>query len=205
MSWLLIPPSYFYNIPSGPPTSLCQLPTAAGPCPPLLFTTPIVNPQIDPTLMAALPQVGKSAPATPAAPSVEIPAPSDPSSNPVPPVSKCKLCEEFSGNDIEQLLRAVISVNPYLAPCSLITDKWKVTQIVQAEGACIGRDHEMLKNKVKSLLAWVHVHIAFFIHYFIPDGLTMCDRVAPTRNPHHPQWPMKQRRTRPFFPQSLAN
>src|SRR5882724_5602034 len=91
MSWPLIPPSSFYNLPSGPPNSLCQLPTAAGPCSPSLLTAPIVNPQIDPTLMAPLPPVGKSAPATPAAPSMEIPAPSDPSSNPFPPVSKCKL------------------------------------------------------------------------------------------------------------------
>src|SRR5882724_2340194 len=167
MSWPLIPPSSFYNLPSGPPNSLCQLPMATGPCSTSLLTAPIVNPQIDPTLMAPLPPVGKYAPATPAAPSMEIPAPSDPSSNPVPPVSKHKLHEEFSRNDIEQLLRAVISVNPYLTPGSQITDKWKeVTQIVQAEGACIGRDHETLKNKVKSLLAWVHVCIAFFIHLF---------------------------------------
>src|SRR5882724_8348617 len=155
MSWPLIPPSSFYNLPSGPPNSLCQLPTAAGPCSPSLLTAPIVNPQIDPTLMAPLPPVGKSAPAIPAAPSMEIPAPSDPSSNPVPPVSKCKLCEEFSGNDIQQLLRVIILVNPYLAPHSQIMDKWKdVTQIVQAEGACIGRDHETLKKKVKSQLSW---------------------------------------------------
>src|SRR5882724_6167359 len=102
MSWLpIIPPSSFYNLPSGPPISLCELPTAS--------TT-----QIDPSLMAASPPDGQSAPTTPAAPSVDIPAPSIPSSKPVPHESKCKICEEFSANDIDQLLRAVISVNPYL-------------------------------------------------------------------------------------------
>src|SRR5882672_7660833 len=163
MSWPLISPSSFYNLPSGPPTSLCQLPTASGPHSPSLFTAP----QINPLLMTALPPVRQSAPATPAAPSVDIQPPSDPSSKPVPHVSKCKIHEEFSGNDIDQLLRAVISVNPYLVPHSQIMDKWKeVTKIVQAEGACIGCDHKMLKNKVKSLLTWVQVHIAFFIHLF---------------------------------------
>ena len=39
-------------------------------------------------------------------------------------------------------------------------------QIVQAEGSCIGHDYETLKNKVKSLLTWVQMHLAFFIHLF---------------------------------------
>src|SRR5882724_3831531 len=98
---------------------------------------------------------------------MDIPAPSIPCSKPVPCVSKHKICEEFSANDINQLLHAIISVNPYLAPCSQITDKWKeVTKIVQAEGACIGHDHETLKNKVKSLLTWVQV-CRIFIFIFI--------------------------------------
>jgi|SRR5882724_6471189 len=117
--------------------------------------------------MAESPPVGQSAPATPAAPSMDIPAPSIPCSKPVPHVSKCKICEEFSANDIDQLLHAITSVNPYLAPHSQITEKWKeVTKIIQAEGACIGCNHETLKNKVKSLLTWVQVHLIFiFIFY----------------------------------------
>src|SRR5882724_2216478 len=119
-------------------------------------------------MVASLP-VRQSAPATPA-PSVHIQPPSDPSLKPVPHVSKHKICKEFSGNDIKQLLCVVI-VNPYLAPCSQITDKWKeVTKFVQAEGACIGHNHETLKNKVKSLLTWVQVHLIFifiFIHFYI--------------------------------------
>ena len=68
MSWPPISPSSFYNLPSGPPTSLCQLPMASGPHSPSLF----IAPQINPSLMTALPPVGQSAPATPAAPSVDI-------------------------------------------------------------------------------------------------------------------------------------
>src|SRR5882724_13610611 len=98
MSWQqIIPPSSFYNLPSGPPISVSELPTVS--------TT-----QIDPSLMAESPPVGQSAPATPAAPSVDIPAPSIPCLKPVPCVSKHKICEEFSANDIDQLLHA-ISVN----------------------------------------------------------------------------------------------
>jgi len=75
--------------------------------------------------------------------------PSDPSSEPVPCISNCKIHEEFSGNDIEQLLHVIISVIPYLVPHSQIMDKWKeVMQIIQAEGAYIGHNHETLKNKV---------------------------------------------------------
>src|SRR5882724_9744182 len=80
-----------------------------------------LQPQIDPSFMAESLPVGQSAPATPAAPSVDILAPSVPCSKPVPHVSKCKICEEFSANDINQLLHAVISVNPYLEPHSQIT------------------------------------------------------------------------------------
>src|SRR5882724_6260027 len=159
MSWLpIIPLSSFYNLPSGPPISLSEFPTAS--------TT-----QIDPSLMAKSLPVGQSAPATPAAPSMDIPAPSILCLKPAPHVSKCKICEELLANDIDQLLHAVISVNPYLAPHSQITDKWKeVTKIIQAEGTCIGHDHETLKNKVKSLLTWVQVHLIFifiFIHFYI--------------------------------------
>src|SRR5882724_3290515 len=113
--------------------------------------------------MAESPSVGQSAP--------DIPAPSVPCLKPVPCVSKCKIHEEFLADDIDQLLCAIISVNPYLAPHSQITDKWKeVTKIVQAEGACIGSNNGTLKNKVKSLLTWVQVCLIFifiFIHFYI--------------------------------------
>ena len=86
-------------------------------------------------------------------------------------MSKHKIREEFLANDINQLLHAIISVNPYLAHHSQITNKWKeVTKIIQAEGACIGNNHETLKNKVKSLLTWVQVCLIFifiFIHFYI--------------------------------------
>src|SRR5882724_10053181 len=86
MSWPpIIPPSSFYNLPSGPPISLSELPTAS--------TT-----QIDPSLMAESPPVGQSA--------TDIP--SIPCSKPVPCMSKCKIHEEFSANDIDQLLCAIV-------------------------------------------------------------------------------------------------
>src|SRR5882724_7040322 len=109
MSWQPIPPSSFYNLSSGPPTGLCQLPTASGHSPSL----PLIISQIDPSLMVASPPIGQSGPATPT-PSMHIQPSSDPSSKPVPHVSKHKIHEEFSTNDIEQLLHVVISVNPYL-------------------------------------------------------------------------------------------
>ena len=100
--------------------------------------------------------------------SMDIPAPSTPCSKPVSHVSKHKIHEEFLANDIDQLLHAIISVNPYLLPCSQITDKWKeVTKIIQAEGACIGHNHETLKNKVKSLLTWVQVCLIFIFILFV--------------------------------------
>src|SRR5882724_5295952 len=120
MSWQPIPPSSFYNLSSGPPTGLCQLPTASGHSPSL----PLIICQNDPSLMVASLLVGQSVPATPI-PSMHIQPPSNPSSKPVPCVSKCKIHEEFLMNDIKQLLHAVILVNPYLVPHSHITDKWK--------------------------------------------------------------------------------
>jgi len=43
-SWF--PHILFYNLPSFPPASLCQLPTASEPHSPSLFTTPITNSEI---------------------------------------------------------------------------------------------------------------------------------------------------------------
>jgi len=102
MFWQPIPSSSFYNLPSGPPTSLCQLPTASEPHSPSLFTTPITNSEIDPSLMAASPPVRQSAPATPAAPSMDHLPPSKPSSKPVPCVSKGTICKEFLGNLVDE-------------------------------------------------------------------------------------------------------
>jgi len=109
-------------------------------------------------------------PATPAAPRVDIPAPSIPCLKPVLHVSKHKICEEFSANDIDQLLHAIISANPYLAPVPRSpTNGRRLQKIVQAEGM-YWADHETLKNKVKSLLTWVQVCLIFifiFIHFYI--------------------------------------
>ncbi|KAF8575491.1 hypothetical protein K439DRAFT_1543885 [Ramaria rubella] len=54
----------------------------------------------------------------------------------------------------QPLLRAVIEVDPYMAP--QVGERWKeIMKRVQDAGYCLGRDHETLKNKVMSLLTWV--------------------------------------------------
>ncbi|KAF8574355.1 hypothetical protein K439DRAFT_1624387 [Ramaria rubella] len=69
---------------------------------------------------------------------------------------KCKACEEFNTNDLDQLLRAVIEVDSYMAPYKQVGERWReVTKRMQAAGYCLGCDHDMLKNKVAALLAWV--------------------------------------------------
>ncbi|KAF8589135.1 hypothetical protein K439DRAFT_1613025 [Ramaria rubella] len=69
---------------------------------------------------------------------------------------KRKVCEEFSMNDLDQLLRVVIEVDPYMAPHKQVGERWReVTKCVQAAGYCLGHDHDTLKNKVAVLLAWV--------------------------------------------------
>src|SRR5882724_4459222 len=158
MSWPpIILPSSFYNPPSGPPISLCELPTAS--------TT-----QIDSSLMAASLPVGQSAPATPAAPSVDILAPSIPCSKPVPCMSKCKIHEEFSANDIDQLLCAVISVNPYLEPHSQITDKWKeVMKLFKQRAHVLGAitRHSRTRPRVCSLGYRCVLFLFLFLFIFI--------------------------------------
>jgi hypothetical protein len=76
--------------------------------------------------------------------------------------------EEFSLKDVNQLLRMVIKVNPYMALRNQIGIKWKeIEGKVKAEGFCKGRDVNMLKNKVVSLLNWVEVSFANFFFFFI--------------------------------------
>ncbi|KAF8591029.1 hypothetical protein K439DRAFT_1611665 [Ramaria rubella] len=64
--------------------------------------------------------------------------------------------EDSPIQDLDQLLHAVIQVNPYLAAHKQVGKKWQeVTWVVQEGGFCKGRDANMLKNKVASLLQWV--------------------------------------------------
>ncbi|KAF8531720.1 hypothetical protein JB92DRAFT_2847806, partial [Gautieria morchelliformis] len=61
--------------------------------------------------------------------------------------------EEFSLKDLEQLLRAVIDINPYMVPRNKIGERWKqVARLVQDQGYCLNRDVDTLKNKVGSML-----------------------------------------------------
>ncbi|KAF8591617.1 hypothetical protein K439DRAFT_1610920 [Ramaria rubella] len=64
--------------------------------------------------------------------------------------------EDFPIQYLNQLLHAVIQVNPYLAALKWVGEKWQeVTWVVQEGGFCKGRDANTLKNKVESLLQWV--------------------------------------------------
>ncbi|KAF8577658.1 hypothetical protein K439DRAFT_1621935 [Ramaria rubella] len=64
--------------------------------------------------------------------------------------------EDFSIQDLDQLLHTVIQVNPYLVTHKRVGEKWwEVTRVVQEGGFCKGRDADTLKNKVASLLQWV--------------------------------------------------
>ena len=66
---------------------------------------------------------------------------------------------------LKQLLGTVIDINPFMVPCSKISDKWKeVTMIMQAKRSCQNWEPETLINKVSSLLAWVEVHDHFLSH-----------------------------------------
>ena len=66
--------------------------------------------------------------------------------------------QRLSIADLDQLLRAVIQVNPYLVGHLTVGEKWgEVAQVVQDAGYCKGRDVSTLKNKVQKLLSWVEV------------------------------------------------
>jgi hypothetical protein len=81
------------------------------------------------------------------------------------PKSSRKAREEFSLRDLDQLLRAVIEVNPYMAPRAKIGEHWKeVARRVQENGSCLNREADTLKNKVASLLAWVEVRLSIFLY-----------------------------------------
>jgi hypothetical protein len=95
-----------------------------------------------------------------------VPQPTDesaistPQSEPTAPGSKGKRKprEDFSRQDLDQLLRAIINVNPYMVARNKVGEQWKaVARKVQAEGFCKGKDLDTLKNKVNSLLQWVQV------------------------------------------------
>ena len=115
---------------------------------PTLSTPPAV---IDPVLLATDIDV-------PAPPVIHGSATSLDEDEASQPIKMRKSREEFTSRDLEQLLGAVIDINPFMAPRSKIGDRWKeVAIIVQAKGSCQNREPETLKNKVSSLLAWVEV------------------------------------------------
>jgi hypothetical protein len=89
--------------------------------------------------------------------------------------------EDFPINDLDQLLRAVIEVNPYIASRNKTAEKWReVAKRVQDAGYCKGRDPDTLKHKVINLLHWVEVCTAESKHLTFAD---LCPRMA--KSSHH--------------------
>ena len=79
----------------------------------------------------------------------------------LPPSSSTQAIEtlkrkDFSKIEIEKLLQAVININPYMMPQRQVMTYWKaVSQELHDDDKCLDCTHEVLKNKVMQLLAWV--------------------------------------------------
>ncbi|KAF8520688.1 hypothetical protein JB92DRAFT_2894368, partial [Gautieria morchelliformis] len=146
-----IPPAVFYNTPRTPITS--QAGGIEERLSPALFSNSTNAPH-PPAVALSLVTSVAAPPSTP-----------DESSNTgldasgvlgSQPISSRKAREAFSLHDLDQLLRAVIEVNPYMAPRAKLGEHWKeVARRVQESGSCLNREPDTLKNKVASLLTWV--------------------------------------------------
>ncbi|KAF8497711.1 hypothetical protein JB92DRAFT_3125613 [Gautieria morchelliformis] len=146
-----IPPAVFYNTPSTPIAS--QAGGIEERLSPALFSNSTNAPH-PPAVALSLVTSVAAPPSTP-----------DESSNTgldasgvlgSQPISSRKAREAFSLHDLDQLLCAVIEVNPYMAPQAKLGEHWKeVARHVQESGSCLNREPDTLKNKVASLLTWV--------------------------------------------------
>ena len=201
MSWPpIIPPSSFYNLPSGPPIHLSELPTAS-------------TSQIDPSLMAESLPVGQSAPATPAAPSMDILAPSIPCLNlsHMCPSAKCM-------RNSRQMTLTNFSVPSsqsiptlHLIPRSP-TNGRRLQKLFKQRVHVLGAIMRLSRTRsrvcslgYRCVLFLIFNFIHFYPFLYISDWLTIYDRAAPTRTQHDPQWPVKLRRTQLFLHQCPAN
>ncbi|KAF8520969.1 hypothetical protein JB92DRAFT_2892953 [Gautieria morchelliformis] len=146
-----IPPTVFYNTPSTPIMS------QAGGIEERLGPTLFSNSTNTPHPPAVALSLVTSVAAPPSTPDESLNTRLDVSSKGLgsQPISSRKAHEAFSLHDLDQLLRAVIEVNPYMAPCAKLGEHWKeVARCVQENGCCLNRESDTLKNKVASLLAW---------------------------------------------------
>ncbi|KAF8523229.1 hypothetical protein JB92DRAFT_3094086 [Gautieria morchelliformis] len=118
-----------------------------------LMSTPDSDAMIDPVLLGNTTNASRPPSTAMSAPPVAPPLRSTLEST---DSMAWKVREEFSLKDLEQLLRAVIDINPYMAPRNKIGEQWKqVARLVQDQGHCLNRDVDTLKNKLGSMLAWV--------------------------------------------------
>jgi hypothetical protein len=178
-----IHPSRFYNLPTspdGPP-----FPSPFRPPQLQLRSNSPVNAHLDPLLHGKTSTDATKENATPNSPltrSSTTTSSANASPNqehalpkgkklPSKPKPTCKPREDFSGNNIDNLLRAVIEIDPFMVPRSQVSAKWKeVATKVQDQACCLGRDADTLKNKVMTLLSWVEVRPpSVFLH---PHQLT---------------------------------
>ncbi|KAF8481376.1 hypothetical protein JB92DRAFT_3132903 [Gautieria morchelliformis] len=147
-----IPPAVFYNTPSTLITSQAGgIEERLGPA---LFSNFTNTPH---PLAVALSLVTSVA-APPSTPDKSSNAGLDTSSKGLgsQPISSRNAREAFSLPDLDQLLCAVIEINPYMAPCAKLGEHWKeVARRMQENGCCLNCESDTLKNKVASLLAWV--------------------------------------------------
>ncbi|KAF8503847.1 hypothetical protein JB92DRAFT_2970731 [Gautieria morchelliformis] len=137
-----IPPAVFYNTPSTPIASQAGgIEERLGPA---LFSNSTNAPH-PPAVALSLVTSVAAPPSTP-----------DESSNTGLDASGVLGHVKPSLRDLNQLLHAVIEVNPYMAPWAKLGEHWKeVARCVQESGSCLNRELDTLKNKVALLLAWV--------------------------------------------------
>ena len=65
---------------------------------------------------------------------------------------------KFSNADFDQLLCTTIEVNPFAASRNSIGEAWKeVTRKAQVAGYCLGRDADIYKNRVGTLVDWYEI------------------------------------------------
>ncbi|KAF8472427.1 hypothetical protein JB92DRAFT_3134893 [Gautieria morchelliformis] len=93
-----------------------------------LMSTPGSDAMIDPMLLGNTTNVSRPPSTAVSAPPVAPPLRSTLEST---DSTARKGCEEFSLKDLEQLLRAVIDINPYMAPHNKISEWWKQVERLQ--------------------------------------------------------------------------
>jgi hypothetical protein len=160
-----MPPNVFYGDPTSPSETFTRVRPNSAPLTPLTNTPP----PIDPLLSTLARSHSSTSLAGHGSSTSDSPVSASPTAGtPVSNNNSGRSREDFPLADLDQLLRAVIDKNPFMAPKNQIGEKWKsVADTVQDAGFCIGRDSATLKNKVANLLAWAEVSDSPTFPFFI--------------------------------------